>query len=190
MIESTTLVETELWGVYPLPTEVIKPAMSNVLHKEMYTSPNGEESFIYCTYFKPSSFDDYVFVYDPEVVLFDTMAMTLARRGKKSMRMQTLARKDLPMSVSEMFPGDEDLRMISLPKMLGVSRSYRTPGSRSLTSPSLHVVSRLRAHFFYRRKQGDSSEEHAENFAKFIRVVTHGRFMKLVDGAYEEVVDV
>jgi hypothetical protein len=126
-------------------------------------------------YKDPDSFSDYVFVYDPAEVHFDSYSVNYTRRGGKSNSGRVTAK-------GEKFPGDTTKRMISLPETAGVRRPYKQPsGSRMKT-----FVSSIIVQFFYNR--GDRTDvEHASDFAKFKAIGTKGRFMVKQDGKYVDV---
>lgn len=120
----------------------------------MFTSERGNN--IFRAKFKdPASFEDYVFVFDPSEVHFDTYGVNLVRRdGAKGGGTRS--------DKGSVFPNDASKRMISLTGAANAStRRYNQPSS----SRASNFVSAITAQFFYTR--GDrSEEEHQEALAK------------------------
>ena len=131
-------------------------------------------STVFRTKFKdPASFEDYVFVFDPSEVHFDTYGVNYVRRdGARSGGMRS--------DKGVVFPNDASKRMISLPGAANaLSRRYTQPSS----SRASNFVSAITAQFFYAR--GNRSEEdHQEALAKFRALETKGQFMVVRGGRY------
>jgi hypothetical protein len=138
----------------------------------MFTMLGGNH--IYRVKFRdPASFQDYVFVFDPSEVHFDTYGVNYARRdGARGGGTRT--DKGAP------FPDDASKRMISLTGSANApTRGYTQPRS----SRARNFVSAITAQFFYTR--GDrSEEEHEEALAKFRALGTNGQFMVMRGGRY------
>lgn len=139
---------------------------------DIYTFEQG--SYVYrAKYRDPMSFEDYVFVFDPSEVVFDSYAVNYARRdGARNGGMRT--------DKGVVFPGDVSKRMISLPGSAGAfTRRYTQPSS----SRANNFVSAITAQFFYTR--GSRSEEaHQDALAKFRTLDTRGQFMVLRNGVF------
>jgi len=124
-------------------------------------------------YRDPASFEDYVFVFDPDEVHFDSYSVNYVRRdGARTGGMRS--------HQGAVFPQDGSKRMISLPGSSGMrSRWYTQPSS----SRDRSFVSAITVQFFYTR--GDrSEEEHREALDKFHSLDTKGQFMVLRRGRY------
>ena len=119
-------------------------------------------------YKDPESFDDYVFVYDPSEVLFDSYSVNFTRRDG-SRNSGRLTRK------GEIFPGDASKRMISL---AGAARSNARKYVQPSGSRAKDFVSGITVQFFL---TGTRSEE--EN-ARFQAVGERGQFMVRKGGKY------
>lgn len=126
-------------------------------------------------YSDPESFQDYVYVYDPSEVYFDSYSVNYTRRSRP---FNSGRRR----GAGESFPGDGRLRMISLPASARVARTYKQPSG----SKDPNFVSSINVQFFYERG-GKSDAEHAEKVAKFGNMGSKGRFMIKKNGVFEDV---
>lgn len=127
-------------------------------------------------YNDPESFQDYVFVYDPTDVHFDSYSVNYTRRARK---FNSSRRRDK----GSVFPEDGNLRMISLPGAAGVASTYRQPSG----SKDANFVSSIIVQFFY-EKGGKTDAEHQVKLANFRNIGTKGRFMIKKNGKFEDVV--
>lgn len=148
---------------------------SNKLMVEWDFDRKTNDLYFLTKYSDPESFQDYVFVYDPSEVHFDSYNANYTRRSRK---FNGPRRSDK----GQVFPGDPTLRMISLPAAAGAPMSYRQPSS----SKNPGFVSGITAQFFY-KSEGKSSAEHDEKLAKFKNIETKGRFMIKTNGAFQDV---
>ncbi len=148
---------------------------SNKLMMEWEINRRTNDPYLRTKYSDPESFQDYVFVYDPTEVHFDSYSVNYQRRSRtfNSGRRRYTGR---------VFPGNANLRMISIPATAGVSRGYRQPSGTRHSN----FVSGIFAQFFYERA-GKSDTEHEEKLAKFRNMKTKGRFMIKKDGVFEDV---
>jgi hypothetical protein len=139
---------------------------------KLVTIMTGVDKLTYRARYKhPDSFEDYVFVYDPSNVYFDTFGVTYTRQNRKF-------GSDLMDTKGSIFPNEPSLRMISLPAAAGVSKRYTQPSG---SKDGNFVVSILTQFFF------DPSQNSAANLTKFQAIATKGRFMVKKDGQYVEV---
>jgi hypothetical protein len=150
-------------------------ASSNKLMVEWDFDRQTKDPYFRSKYSDPESFQDYVFVYDPSDVHFDSYSANYTRRSRK---LNGPRRSDK----GEVFPGDPSLRMISIPEAAGAPRTYRQPSG----SKDPGFVSSITAQFFY-QSAGKSVAENAEKLAKFQRIETKGRFLIKTNGMFEEV---
>ena len=138
----------------------------------MFANERGNN--IYRAKFRdPASFEDYVFVFDPSEVHYDTYGVNYVRRdGARGGGTRT--------DKGVVFPNDASKRMISLTGAANApSRRYGQPSS----SRANNFVSAITAQFFYTR--GDrSEEEHQAALAKHRALGTNGQFMVLRGGSY------
>lgn len=118
---------------------------------------------------------DYVFVYDPSEVYFDSFSVNYTRRdGKRNSGPQT--------SKGGAFPEDAAKRMISLPKAAKAPVRYNQPSS----SRAKNFVSGITVQFFYTRGER-TDEQHESMLAQFQALATKGQFLVRRGGAYEPV---
>jgi len=155
------------------PLGVRLDADSNKLLSEL--TVEGPSNVFRAKYKDPLSFNDYVFVYDPSEVYFDSYSVNYARRdGRRLSGPQT--RK------GDAAPGDPAKRMISLPAAANVASRYTQPSS----SRARNFVSGITVQFFYTRGER-SEEQHASMLAKFEALATEGQFLVRRGDAFQPV---
>jgi hypothetical protein len=149
-------------------------ANSNKLLSEL--TMEGESHVYRAKYKDPQSFHDYVFVYDPSEVYFDSYGVNYTRRdGRRNSGLQT--------SKGDAFPGNAAKRMISLPAAANAPSRYNQPSS----SRAKNFVSGITVQFFYKRGER-SEEQHESMLAKFEALATKGEFLVRRGGRYQPVV--
>jgi hypothetical protein len=170
-----TIVVLLLFVVLPLLGGIRLDADSDKLLVETTTDRRTGDAIIRVKYKDPDSFQDYVFVYDPKDVYFDSYSVNHRRRSKQ----QNSGRRTSP---GVPFPPDAALRMISLPAAANASTTYRQPGS----SRDNNFVNDIIVQFFL-AKDGKSEDEYAEKLEKFNAILSKGRFMVRKGDAFVDV---
>lgn len=124
-------------------------------------------SHIFRAKFKdPDSFDDYVFVFDPNEVHFDWYSVNYSRRDGTRNSGEVYNK-------GAVFPDDPSKRVISMPRAARANtRRYAQPRS----SRAKNFVSSIITTFAYTRKD-ESEEVYQELLAKFQALATKGQFM-------------
>lgn len=110
-------------------------------------------------YMNPRSFEDCVVAYNPEEVAFDWYSVNYSRRKE---RINSGPRSN----EGEVFPGDLDMRMISLPAAAGARRLYRQPFGRRAPN----FVNSIVVQFFLQKvdaPEDQQDEEAVENFQHY-----------------------
>ena len=155
------------------PLGVRLDADSNKLLSEL--TMEGPSNVFRAKYKDPLSFNDYVFVYDPSEVYFDSYSVNYARRNGRRLSGPQTRKGDAA-------PGDATKRMISLPAAANVASRYNQPSS----SRAANFVSGITVQFFYTRGER-SEEQHADMLAKFQALATKGQFLVRRGDAYTPV---
>ena len=155
------------------PLGVRLDADSNKLLSEL--TVEGPSNVFRAKYKDPLSFNDYVFVYDPSEVYFDSYSVNYARRNGRRLSGPQTRKGDAA-------PGDATKRMISLPAAANVASRYNQPSS----SRAANFVSGITVQFFYTRGER-SEEQHADMLAKFQALATKGQFLVRRGDAYTPV---
>ena len=139
---------------------------------DIFTFEKGSDIYR-VKYRDPASFEDFVFVFDPSEVHFDSYSVNYVRRdGARTGGVRS--------DKGGVFPGDVSKRMISLPAAAGaISRRYTQPSS----SRANNFVSAITAQFFYTRG-GRTDQEHQDALAKFKALETNGQFMAMRGGVF------
>lgn len=150
-------------------------ADSNKLMTMTTTDRKTNAHIFRAKYRHPESFQDYVFVYDPKEVTFDRYSVNYQRRKGK-------INSGPKVNMGEVFPENREMRMISMPGAVGMTRKYTQPSG----SKDPNFVQDIVVQFFLDKGERTDAEYEAA-LEKFKDMGTKGRFMVKKEGEFVEV---